>query len=264
MPKLLQYAILFGVPIFVGAINLAHPVISPSVGVYQTVLPQVEWWIILHVLNLVGFALLGLAVYVLIRDERGIAATVSRMALVVFIPFYVGFDALIGLGTGTLVQYAGHLPPNQLAAAKLAIDAVWTSGLGTVLASIGSIAWVISVFAAAIALTEPGRRRAATAVAVLAFGLVGWGVSTSSVGMLLWWVAIIAAFLAVLSLGRPRMPAALFVLAGMLFGTTHVVPIGPLGMVCLAAGAAWLEFAARRVETPAEKRMVQAEVAEQY
>jgi hypothetical protein len=81
---------------------------------------------------------------------------------------------------------------------------------------------------------------------------------------LLWWVAIIAAFLAVLSLGRPRLPAALFVLAGMLFGTTHIVPIGPLGMVCLAAGAAWLEFAARRVETPAEKRMAQAEVAEQY
>ncbi len=258
MPKLLRYAILFGVPAFVGTINLAHPVISPSADVYQTVLPQVQWWIILHVLNLVGFALLGLTIYMLIRDERGIAATVSRMALVVFIPFYVGFDALIGLGTGTLVQYASHLPPNQLVEAKLAIDAVWTSSLGTVLTAIGSIAWGISVFAAAIALTEPGRRRAVTVVAVIAFGLVGWGVSTSNVGTLLWWVAIGAAFLAIVSLGRPRLPAALLVPAGMLFGTTHVVPIGPLAMACLVAGAAWLEFAAHRVEASAEKRMVQA------
>jgi hypothetical protein len=31
----------------------------------------------------------------------------------------------------------------------------------------------------------------------------------------------------------------LLALAGMLFGTTHVVPLGPLGMACLIMAVAW-------------------------
>ena len=133
MSKILRYVGLFGGPVLVGAINLAHPIVSSSAGVYQTVSPHVEWWIILHVLNLVGFALLALAAYVLLQREQGLAATISRVALAIFIPFYLGFDALIGVGTGTLVQYASHLPSDQLPAAKLAVEAVWASSLGTVL-----------------------------------------------------------------------------------------------------------------------------------
>jgi hypothetical protein len=262
MPKLLRYVILFGGPVFVGAFNLAHPIVSSSVGVYQSVSPHVEWWIILHVLNLAGFALLGLAAYVLFLEERGVAATISRVALVIFIPFYIGFDALIGLGTGTLVQYASHLPPDQLPEARLAIESVWASSLGMVLATIGSIAWGISMLSAAIALTDQSRRRVVTVLAVLAFGLVGWGVSTSSAGTPLWWIALTVAGLAVFSVGRPRLPATFLVLAGMLFGTTHVVPIGPLGMACFAVGAAWLEWAVRRTYVPVEQREVQGAVAE--
>src|SRR6266851_1278298 len=217
MSKLFRYASLFGGPVFVGAINLAHPIVSSSAGVYQSVSPHVEWWIILHVLNLAGFALLGLAAYVLLQEEQGLAATISRVALAIFIPFYIGFDALIGLGTGTLVQYASHLPADQLPGARLAVEAVWTSGLGAILAAIGSSAWVISMLSAAIAV----------------------------------------AGLAVFSVSRPRLPVALLVLAGMLFGTRHVVPTGPLGMACFVVGVAWLEWVVRKTRVPVEHREVQ-------
>ncbi len=262
MSKLFRYASLFGGPVFVGAINLAHPIVSSSAGVYQSVSPHVEWWIILHVLNLAGFALLGLAAYVLLQEEQGLAATISRVALAIFIPFYIGFDALIGLGTGTLVQYASHLPADQLPGARLAVEAVWTSGLGAILAAIGSSAWVISMLSAAIALTEPGRRRGVTVLAVLAFGLVGWGIATSSVGTALWWIAFAVAGLAVFSVSRPRLPVALLVLAGMLFGTRHVVPTGPLGMACFVVGVAWLEWVVRKTRVPVEHREVQGAFAE--
>src|SRR5579885_2732231 len=165
MPKLLRYVLLFGGPLFVGTINLGHPIVS-SGGVYQTVSSHVAWWLILHVLNLVGFALAGLAAYLLLREERCLAATIGRIALAVFIPFYLGFDALIGLGTGTLVQYASNLPPNQLPEAKLAIEALWTSSLGMILATLGSVAWGIALFSGAVALTDPGRRRVVTALTV--------------------------------------------------------------------------------------------------
>lgn len=184
MPKLLRYVLLFGGPLFVGAINLEHPIVS-SGGVYQTVAPHVTWWLILHVLNLVGFALAGLAAYLLLREERGLVATIGRIALAVFIPLYLGFDALIGLGTGTLVQYASQLPPDQLPEAKLAIEALWTSNRGTLLATLGSSAWGIGMFSTAIALTERSRRPVVIVLSILAFGLVGWGVATASAGTLL-------------------------------------------------------------------------------
>ncbi len=263
MPKLLRYSVLLGAPVFVGALNLGHPIISTG-GVYQTVSPRIAWWLTLHVLNLAGFALVGLAAYLLLQEERGMAATISRVALALFLPFYIGFDALIGLGTGTLVQYASSLPPDQLPEAKLAIEALWTSSLGTILATTGSIAWSISMFSAAIALTDRSRRLVVLILSLLAFALLGWGVSTASAGTWLWWLAVTVTGLAVFSVAHPRLPAALFVLAGMLFGSTHVVPFGPLGMACFAGGVLWLELVVRRSRVSAAQHEVrQAEVVEQ-
>ena len=45
-----------------------------------------------RILNVAGFALLGLAAYLLVKDEQGIAASVSKVGLAIFVPVYVGFD----------------------------------------------------------------------------------------------------------------------------------------------------------------------------
>jgi hypothetical protein len=41
---------------------------------------------------------------------------------------------------------------------------------------------------------------------------------------------------------RPRAPAVLLGLAAGLFGAQHVPPTGPLGLLCLAAAAAYVEL----------------------
>jgi hypothetical protein len=195
-----------------------------------------------------------------LRDEQGLAATVSKGAIAAFIPLYAAFDAMVGLGTGTLVQYSSSLPPERLAVVQPVIEAYWSSGTANALATIGSAAWGIGMLAAAVAMTPQGRRLAVTAVAVIAFALVGWGVASGNSGTLLWWVAVAILGLAVLVLSRLHPPAALLTLAAMLFGTTHVIPYGPLGAACFLAAALWLQLSTRRTVRTGEGRL-QAGVA---
>src|SRR5512138_2732484 len=100
MSKELRRLILFGAPLSVGIINIFHPVHFEPTGIYEGIHNVVGWWIVLHVLNLFGFALLGLAAYLLITAQEGIAATLARVAIAIFVPTYAGFDSIIGIGTG--------------------------------------------------------------------------------------------------------------------------------------------------------------------
>ena len=67
-------------------------------------------------LNLAGVPLVGLAAYLLTQGIGSLAAILSRIAVAACIPIYVAFDALAGIGTGTLVELANRLAPNQSAA----------------------------------------------------------------------------------------------------------------------------------------------------
>ena len=53
--------------------------------------------------------LLGLAGFLLLRGLEGLAATVSRVALVFFLVFYTAYEVTVGVGTGLLVDYANSL-----------------------------------------------------------------------------------------------------------------------------------------------------------
>src|SRR5689334_19678583 len=102
MPIRLRQLLLFGPPALVAVINLGHPVLPPAV--YSGVLHHLRWWLTLHLINLVLFPLMGLSAYLLIKDVHNAAGTVSKIAIAVFVPIYAAFDALMGIGTGTLVQ----------------------------------------------------------------------------------------------------------------------------------------------------------------
>jgi hypothetical protein len=91
MPKWLRQLIGFGGPLLVGLVNLAHPVHFEPTSVYHTIVDRVDWWIALHIINLMGFALLGLTVFLLVQDRSGIAATISKIAIAIYVPFYIGF-----------------------------------------------------------------------------------------------------------------------------------------------------------------------------
>ena len=232
--------VLFGAPIFVGVLNLAHPMVM--VPVYQGIAHQINWWLALHFLNLVGFPLVGLAAFILVKNVKNRAARFSKIGIAVFIPIYAAFDALAGIGTGTLVQAVGRHVPNSAQSLEPVVDAYWGSGSVALVAIVGSIAWTIAMLAAAVALTEPDRRRLVAALAIAVF--FGSGLARSTMmapdGSNIqpgWWMVVLAMALVMYFSGRPGLPAALLTLAGTLFAASHVAPTGPLAMACFLAAA---------------------------
>ncbi len=248
MSKELRRVILFGAPLFVGVINIFHPIHFESTGIYEAIHTVAGWWILLHILNLFGFSLLGLAAYLLIQDQQGTAATIAKIAIAIFVPTYSGFDSIIGIGTGILIQYANGVPIAQLVVLDLAINAFWSNNVATILAILGSVTWGFGMSMSAVAFTESKRRPIVLALGLIAGAVTGWGYSTSMFGTLPWWSAVLLVGLICLIVARPSVPASLLILSGILFGTTHVVPYGPLGMACFVLGVALLEFTPRKVD----------------
>lgn len=227
-------------------INFFHPIHTSTRGIYRALEHHVDWWITLHVLNLGAFALLGLAAYQLLRAQVGIAATIGRIALAMFVPLYVGFDTLIGIAAGLLIRYAKALPADQLPVLEPAIDLFWSARIPTALAAAGSMTWTVGMVMAAISFSQPRRLWITAAIGVVAAAATGWGASTFHYGTHLWW-AIVAAIGAAALIGAwPRVPVAMLMLAGIFFGTTHVVPYGPLGMACFLIAVTLLEIERRR------------------
>jgi hypothetical protein len=248
MSKSSRLLILFGAPLFVGILNLFHPIHFQPTGIYEDIHNVVEWWIILHVLNLFGFALLGLAAYLLVKDQQRTSTSIATITLAIFVPTYAGFDSIIGIGTGILVQYANGVPVDQLKILDPAIDAFWTNNVATVLAIVGSIAWGLSMSLLAVTFTEPKRRPFVLILGLLGGAVSGWGYSASTFGTLPWWIAVGLVGVISFFVARPSLPATLLILSGILFGTTHVVPCGPLGMLCFVLAMVTLEFAPMKAQ----------------
>lgn len=242
MSKELRRLILLGAPLFVGILNIFHPVHFEPTGVYEDIHGVVGWWIVLHVLNLFGFALLGLATYLLLKEQQGRAAAIAKIAIAIFVPTYAGFDSVIGIGTGILVQYANGVPVSQLAILDPTINAYWTSNVATLLAILGSMSWGFAMSLGAVSISET-RKPAILILGLISGAVTGWGYSSSMFGTLPWWIAVIMIGVICFLIARPGLPAALLIMSGILFGTTHVVPYGPLGMACLVLAIALLEIA---------------------
>jgi hypothetical protein len=259
MSRTVRQLILFGAPLFVGVINIFHPVHFASTGLYDAVQDHVSWWITLHILNLLGFPLIALAAYLLISGEQGSAAKVARVALAVFVPTYAGFDSVIGIGSGNLIQYAKSLQLDQLPILKSAIDAFWSNGTAIALAIIGSVAWSIGMFAIAVNFAESRRRPALIVLSVSAGVFTGWGSSSSSFGSLPWWIGVLAIGLLAFLITRPSIIPSLLILSGVLFGTTHVVPFGPLGMLSLLGAVTLIEFERSKSRMPARMAAVSSQ-----
>ncbi len=166
MSKELRRLILFSAPLFVGILNIFHPVHFEPTGIYEDIHNVVGWWIILHILNLFGFALLGLAAYLLIKEQQGKAATIAKIAIAIFVPTYAGFDSIIGIGTGILIRYANGVSATQLPILDPMINAFWTNNVAAMLATLGSVSWGFGMSLSAVSFTETRKP------AILVLGLI--------------------------------------------------------------------------------------------
>jgi hypothetical protein len=115
------------------------------------------WWLLLHILQLPLFALLGLTVLWML-PAQGRASQVSRYALGVYLVLYPAFDALVGIGSGILLQHRATLPAASQAVLDPAIGRLFfdPSSAAFLIAGVASMAWTVGVVAAAIARWRHG------------------------------------------------------------------------------------------------------------
>jgi len=164
-----QIAVLVGVPLAWAALLWFHPDVDPD-GVYEDLRDQVDTYLVVHVGTLFFIGLMGVALYLLVRDLPGRAATISRLAIGPFVLFYAAWETVIGLAIGVLVQHANDAPARERPAVADAIQAVGGNviiGDAGILLAVGALAWITAVIAAAVALHGAG----APLLAVILVGL---------------------------------------------------------------------------------------------
>ena len=149
--------VLLGIPLALTVLMLFHP--TPYDNVIGALIPTAGWWLTLHVLQFILFALMGVALYLLVDGLKGAAATVSRLAAFVFVVFYDAGDAVAGISTGILARSARNLPTDEQASFAAAIKAIFSDPTKNLLFEVGIVAWVLALLAAAFALYRAGAPR---------------------------------------------------------------------------------------------------------
>jgi hypothetical protein len=112
-----------------------------------------------HTAFLLVTPLLGIAGFVLLHGLSSRAATVSRVALVLFLVFYTAYESNVGIGTGILVDYANGLPAAEQA---VVADAIQDYNRNAILTDpslalvVGGFGWIVAMIAAAVAFRREG------------------------------------------------------------------------------------------------------------
>jgi hypothetical protein len=160
----LRRTILLGTPLILTVLVIFHP--SPYDDVAGELMPIAGWWIALHTIQLVLFALMGAAVWMLTAGLEGVVVTLSRMAAVVFAVFYDAGDTIAGISTGILVQAVREGALGERAAVA-AIETLFHDPVKNLLFYIGAYAWIVALVTAAVALYRAGAPRTLLVLLVL-------------------------------------------------------------------------------------------------
>ena len=141
-----RQVILLGPSLVLALLMIFHP--APYDDVSGELVPIAGWWTFLHTVQFFLFAFVGASVWILVDGLRGVAATVARVAAVIFVLFYDIGDAVAGIATGILAGKAasGALPED---AAVTAIRAIFTDLTKDVFFGIGILAWIAALGACA-------------------------------------------------------------------------------------------------------------------
>src|SRR5918997_577530 len=142
---ILRRIVLLGTPLAV-ALDVAflHPGLPGDVR--TALFPVADLWLTLHVVQLVLFGLMGLALYLLLDGLSGPFAGVGRLAVAVF-------------ATGILARGAVDLPDGEQAAVAWAVTKLFSDPTKQLIFLIGTYAWTVGLLAAAVALYRAGAPR---------------------------------------------------------------------------------------------------------
>jgi hypothetical protein len=199
-----RVAFLIVVPLAWAVLLWFHP--GGDGPIYDSLADDVTAWQIVHVGTLVFIGLIGVALYLLVKDVPGRAAAVSRLAIGPFVLFYGAYEAVIGLATGALVQHANDAPPGDRAAVSNAIQSLQENvaiGDPGIVVVVGIVAWVTAVLAAVVAYRGLGAPVWALVLLGLSVVVVSHPPPIGPVGLVCF-----AAAAGALTLGSWRSPAA--------------------------------------------------------
>jgi len=147
-----QLAFAIGVPLAWAVLLWFHPDVARD-DVYGDLRDEVTTYQIVHVGTLVFIGLMGVALYLLVRDLPGRAARISRLAIGPFVLFYGAWEAVSGLATGALVQHGNDVPATERPAVSDTIQSLQDNAIvgdHGMLATVGALAWIVAVIAAAV------------------------------------------------------------------------------------------------------------------
>lgn len=139
-----------GPALVIAGIGLTHPT--------ELNAATAPWWTTMHTLLLPLFPLLGLSVWLLVRELRGPLPWVTALAAFGYATFYGALDVLAGIATGGLVQ-RGSAPDGEEVAALFR--------LGNDLGAFGVGCFLVACLAACAALVAQVGRRVLPGAAIL-------------------------------------------------------------------------------------------------
>lgn len=153
-----QRGVMIGAPLLLGCLLLLHPNSngeSPDEWVQQLASIR-ERWLLQHILQMPLFAVLGLIVLWMLPG-RGTASQVSQIALGAYMVLYPAFDALVGIGSGFLLEQRSMLGAADQPVLDRALQALFFDPTGVPLrmAIVASTSWSVGAVAGAISLWRP-------------------------------------------------------------------------------------------------------------
>lgn len=196
-----ERAFLIGVPVAWALLLLFHPS-GEGEDFYPIINDQVTAWEAVHVGTMVFAPLMACVVLLLLRGVRATSATVSRIALAVFVVVYTAWEVVIGIGTGVLVNEVNQLADVERSTGANLVEEFTDSSLFKTLEYIGTGAWITATVAAGVALVrETGASRLVLGLLLVAALPVAWHVPPfGQIGLALFLAAVVLAI-------RARAPA---------------------------------------------------------
>jgi hypothetical protein len=147
----LRRLLLIGMPLVLASLMIVHQLIDQ----FERPLAFLE----LHLLLLPLFALMGVALWVLLEGVGGAVAWAARVAAFLFLVGYVALDAISGIAASTIL--ASGAPWS-----KEATRALFASGSAAIPTTVAVLAWRVCVLLGAWALYRAGRSLAPLVVLV--------------------------------------------------------------------------------------------------
>ena len=149
----LRRVVLLGAPFALALLEIFHPERPNSAS---EAVEQGVWFMWFHFIQVPLIGLIALAVYLLADGLEGRAVSVSRWAIGVFAVFFSAYDAAAGIGTGYALRNAQGLSAGAQEAIYEAVKDMPVVSLIFGLSVVGSLAWVVALVAAAVALRRAG------------------------------------------------------------------------------------------------------------